>query len=91
MEPKDLADHLSLSTSNVYMILRGDQKLAVEHGKKVAVLFNISLDDLYGDLEELPIYLRLRPGESRETAEKEIRKIIEERRMNHYQEGKEEK
>lgn len=66
IKPKDLAEYLGLSLSNVYIILRGEQALAIEHGKKVAILLGITLDQLYDEREEIPVFMTLPNGVSKE-------------------------
>lgn len=77
VEPKDLAEYLSLSLSNIYIILRGEQTLAIEHGKKVAQLLGVTLDQLYDENEEIPIYLTVPKGISREEVEPGVKQAIE--------------
>jgi len=63
MTVTELAKRLEISRANLYFILEGRQRLHQELGVKVAQLFDISMDELYGLSplsDEINFHVRLR-------------------------------
>lgn len=82
----ELAKQIGMQRSNLSMVLRGDNTLMPEYGKKVAEFFKVSMDQLYDEREEIPFYLTIPQGMSREEVEPGVKRAIEEY-LKQFQKG----
>ncbi|MDI6868542.1 MAG: helix-turn-helix transcriptional regulator [Coprothermobacterota bacterium] len=77
--------------STCYSILDGNSHLRVEDLIKTADFLGVSTDYLLKTEEEIPIFLRVAPGESRESVVKKVMALVEDYFQKHPElEGKEE-
>jgi len=85
------AEYIGRQLSTCYAILAGRSSLRVEDLIRTAEFLGVSTDYLLKAEEEIPIYLRLAPGESRESVAKKIMAQVEEYFQKHPELEKEEK
>lgn len=77
------ADYIGRNASTCYSILSGVSALRVEDLIRTSEFLGVSVDYLLKSEEEIPIYLRLAPGESRESVAKKIMAQVEEYFQKH--------
>jgi transcriptional regulator with XRE-family HTH domain len=77
------AEFIGRQISTCYSILSGRSHLRVEDLIKTAEYLGVSTDYLLKAEEEIPIYLRLAPGESRESVAQKIMAQVEEYFQKH--------
>ena len=77
------AEFIGRQISTCYSILSGRSHLRVEDLIKTAEYLGVSTDYLLKAEEEVPIYLRLAPGESRESVAQKIMAQVEEYFQKH--------
>jgi len=85
------AECIGRQLSTCYAILAGRSSLRVEDLIRTAEFLGVSTDYLLKAEEEIPIYLRLAPGESRESVARKIMAQVEEYFQKHPELEKEEK
>jgi|YelNatPaOPRAMG01_1025707.scaffolds.fasta_scaffold137937_1 transcriptional regulator with XRE-family HTH domain len=85
------AEYIGRQLSTCYAILAGRSSLRVEDLIRTAEFLGVSTDYLLKAEEEIPIYLRLAPGESRESVARKIMAQVEEYFQKHPELEKEEK
>jgi len=77
------AEYIGRQLSTCYAILAGRSSLRVEDLIRTAEFLEVSTDYLLKAEEEIPIYLRLAPGESRESVARKIMAQVEEYFQKH--------
>jgi len=85
------AEYIGRQLSTCYAILAGRSSLRVEDLIRTAEFLGVSTDYLLKAEEEIPIYLRLAPGESRDSVARKIMAQVEEYFQKHPELEKEEK
>jgi len=77
------AEYIGRQLSTCYAILAGRSSLRVEDLIRTAEFLGVSTDYLLKAEEEIPIYLRLAPGESRDSVARKIMAQVEEYFQKH--------